>query len=228
MTYQRVHKRPAARRHLEGIAGLRREVPTTRMGVCGRALRVVAGAPLAPVACDGPLRPLDVRPVRLREPRLARNTPATTDTSLQVCSTTSVPCQKYIELSERAWSGESVGRPMMCRPHERQRQVTVTKTASPNINLFVTRHTRARSSTHPQRRAMAGAPTPAPKPRFRSDQPRRRGICSVDSSSAATGALGRFSKAVRMFSAHMRRRLSRYSSSSSSRWWVPRENVSVR
>ena len=30
------------------------------MGACGRALRVVAGAPLAPVACDGPLRPLDV------------------------------------------------------------------------------------------------------------------------------------------------------------------------
>ena len=54
MAYLRVHKRPAARRCLEGIAGLRREAPTTRMGACGRALRVVAGAPLAA------LRPLDV------------------------------------------------------------------------------------------------------------------------------------------------------------------------
>ena len=61
MTYQRVHKRPAARRRLEGIAGLRREAPTTRMGACGRALRVVAGAPLAA------LRSLDGRPVRLRD-----------------------------------------------------------------------------------------------------------------------------------------------------------------
>ena len=51
---------------LEGISGIRREATTKQVGVCGRALRVVAGAPLAPVACDGPLRPLDVPPVRLR------------------------------------------------------------------------------------------------------------------------------------------------------------------
>ena len=36
-----------ARRRLEGISAIRREAPTTRMGACGRALRVVAGAPLA-------------------------------------------------------------------------------------------------------------------------------------------------------------------------------------
>ena len=53
------------------------------MGVCGRALRVAAGTPRPA------LRSLEVDPLRLRNRRLARNVPATTDTSFQGCSTTS-------------------------------------------------------------------------------------------------------------------------------------------
>ena len=43
----RTRGRPDARRRLEGISGIRREATTKQVGVCGRALRVVAGAPLA-------------------------------------------------------------------------------------------------------------------------------------------------------------------------------------
>ncbi len=54
-----------ARRRLEGIAGFCREAPTTRMGVCGRALRVAAGA--SRTACThAPLRLLGVGPLRVR------------------------------------------------------------------------------------------------------------------------------------------------------------------
>ena len=66
-----------ARRRLEGISGVRREAPTTRMGACGRALRVAAGASRTA------LRLLGVVPATRTQPRLARNAPAATDAKIR-------------------------------------------------------------------------------------------------------------------------------------------------
>ena len=66
----------SARRHLEGISGIRREVPTTRMG---RALaRLAGGSRSAPCGVASAWSMPDTP----AQPRLARNTPAATDAKI--------------------------------------------------------------------------------------------------------------------------------------------------
>ena len=71
----------SARRHLEGISGIRREVPTTRMGVCGRALRVAAGAPRAALRLLGYARWACAGRLSVASDG-ARDTPAATDAKI--------------------------------------------------------------------------------------------------------------------------------------------------
>ena len=66
---QRVCRRPSARRRREGVSGILQGAATKRADACARALRVAAGSPAAA------LRPLEVRPVRLRRRALLRNFP---------------------------------------------------------------------------------------------------------------------------------------------------------